>query len=82
MRRRIISILVSVAVSVALIGTVTVGTAPTAAAATYVSKKYTAPKKGQTNSGVTALQRRLIKAEVLEQRLRDRLLRRPRPRPR
>jgi hypothetical protein len=55
----------SVAVSVALIGTVTVGTAPTAAAATYVSKKYTAPKKGQSNSGVTALQRRLIKAEVL-----------------
>jgi len=63
--RRVISILMSVAVSVALIGTVTVGTAPTAAAATYVSKKYTAPKKGQSNSGVTALQRRLIKAEVL-----------------
>ncbi len=65
MRRRIISILVSVAVAVALIGTVTVGTAPTAAAATYVSKTYTAPKKGQSNSGVTALQRRLIKANVL-----------------
>ena len=65
MSRRIISILVSVATAVALIGTVTVGTAPTAAAATYVSKTYTAPKKGQSNSGVTALQRRLIKADVL-----------------
>ena len=63
--RRLISILMSVAVSVALIGTVTVGTAPTAEAATYVSKTYTAPKKGQSNSGVTALQRRLIKANVL-----------------
>jgi hypothetical protein len=35
--RRIISILVSVATAVALIGTVTVGTAPSAAATTYVS---------------------------------------------
>jgi lipoprotein-anchoring transpeptidase ErfK/SrfK len=64
-RRRIISILVSVAVGVALLGAVSVGSAPTAAAATYVSKTYTAPKKGQTNSGVLALQRRLIKAKVL-----------------
>ncbi len=66
MRRRIISILVSVAVGVALLGAVSVGSAPTAAAATYVSKTYTAPKKGQTNSGVLALQRRLIKAKVLD----------------
>jgi hypothetical protein len=64
-RRRIISILMAVGVAIALVGAVTVGTAPTAEAATYVSKKYTAPKKGQTNSGVTALQRRLIKAKVL-----------------
>ncbi|HEU5483977.1 MAG TPA: L,D-transpeptidase family protein [Microlunatus sp.] len=65
MARRIISILVTVAVTIALVGTVTVGTAPTASAASYVSKKYTAPKKGQTNSGVLALQRRLIKAKAL-----------------
>lgn len=64
-RRRIISILVSLAVATALIGTVTVGTAPTAAAASYVSKTYTAPKKGQSTSGVLALQRRLIKAKAL-----------------
>ena len=65
MGRRIISILVSVVVGLALVGGVTVATAPSAEAATYVSKKYTAPKKGQSNSGVLALQRRLIKAKVL-----------------
>lgn len=65
MRRRIVSILLSVAVGVALVGAVTVGTTSTASAATYVSKKYTAPKKGQTTNGVLALQRRLIKAKVL-----------------
>lgn len=65
MGRRIISILVSVAVAVALVGTITVGTAPTASAATYVSKRYTAPKLGQSNAGVLALQRRLIKANAL-----------------
>lgn len=65
MGRRIISILVSVVVGLALVGGVTVATAPTAEAATYVSRKYTAPKKGQSTSGVLALQRRLIKAKVL-----------------
>ena len=65
MGRRIISILVSVGVAIALVGTVTVGTAPTASAATYVSRTYTAPKKGQSTSGVTALQRRLVKAKAL-----------------
>jgi lipoprotein-anchoring transpeptidase ErfK/SrfK len=63
--RRIVSILMTVALAVALVGTVTVGTAPTAAAATYVSKKYTGPEKGETSSGVLALQRRLIKAKAL-----------------
>lgn len=39
-----------------------------AEAATYVSKTYTSPKKGETNSGVEALQRRLVKADVLARR--------------
>jgi lipoprotein-anchoring transpeptidase ErfK/SrfK len=54
-----------VVVGVSLVTGVGLATAPTAAAATYVSKAYTAPKKGQSNSGVLALQRRLIKAKVL-----------------
>ncbi len=41
---------------------------PAAAATSYVSKTYTAPKKGQTNAGVKALQRRLVKAGTLEGR--------------
>jgi len=63
--KRIISIVVSVVVGVGLVGGLGLAAAPTAAAATYVSTSYTAPKKGQTNSGVLALQRRLIKAKVL-----------------
>lgn len=39
-----------------------------ASAATYVSTAYTSPKKGETNAGVTALQRRLDKANVLAPR--------------
>ena len=65
MRKRIISIMVAVVVGLGLVGGVGLATAPTASAATYVSKTYTAPKKGQSNSGVLALQRRLIKAKVL-----------------
>ncbi|MDN5761893.1 MAG: L,D-transpeptidase family protein [Microlunatus sp.] len=67
MGKRVIRILIAIVMSTALFGaiTVTTGTSPSAAAATYVSKKYTAPKKGQSNRGVTALQRRLIKAKVL-----------------
>ena len=65
MRRRIISILLSIAVGLGLVAAVSFTAAPEAAAATYVSKKYTAPKKGQSNSGVLALQRRLIKAKAL-----------------
>ena len=67
MGKRIIRVVVAVVAATALFGTAAVvaGIGPSAAAATYVSKTYTAPKKGQTNSGVTALQRRLIKADVL-----------------
>lgn len=41
------------------------GLAPQAEAASYVSKTYTSPQRGQTSAGVKALQRRLIKADVL-----------------
>jgi hypothetical protein len=40
--------------------------APTAEAANYVSRMYTAPKKGQTGPNIVALQRRLRAAHVLE----------------
>ena len=62
--KRVIRLLVGMVMATALIGAVsgTEPVAPTAEAATsYVSTKYTAPKKGQTNSGVKALQRRLVK---------------------
>ena len=39
-----------------------------AAAASYVSKKYTSPKKGETNKGVKALQRRLVAAKTLNRK--------------
>ena len=39
-----------------------------AAAASYVSKKYTSPKKGETNPGVKALQRRLVAAKMLNRK--------------
>ena len=39
-----------------------------AAAASYVSKKYTSPKKGQSNSSVKALQRRLVAAKILNRK--------------
>ncbi len=65
--KKITRLLVAIALSVGLIGAVS-ATAPlaeTAAAATYVSTKYTHPKSGQTNAGVKALQQRLVKANVL-----------------
>jgi len=69
--RRIIRYVLSVVAATALIG-VASGTeplaAPAQAATGYVSTTYTAPKKGQTNSGVEALQRRLVKAEALAPR--------------
>jgi len=67
MKKRLIRILLGVAVATALLTAFTSveSLAPTAAAATYVSKTYTAPKKGQTNAGVKALQRRLVKAKML-----------------
>jgi Putative peptidoglycan binding domain/L,D-transpeptidase catalytic domain len=40
--------------------------APTAEAANYVSRAYTAPKKGQTGDHIVALQRRLRAAHVLK----------------
>jgi Putative peptidoglycan binding domain/L,D-transpeptidase catalytic domain len=39
--------------------------APAQAATTYVSSSYTAPHRGQTSSGVRALQLRLLKAKML-----------------
>ena len=67
--KRLIRLLVGIAMATALIGTLS-GTEPVAApaeaATSYVSAKYTAPKKGQTNSGVKALQRRLVKARTLD----------------
>ena len=64
-----IRLLLGVVMATALIGAAS-GTEPVApaaqAATTYVSTKYTAPKKGQTNSGVKALQQRLVKAKGLD----------------
>ena len=66
---KVIRLLLGVVMTTALIGAAS-GTEPVApaaeAAATYVSKTYTAPKKGQTNSGVKALQQRLVKAKALD----------------
>ena len=60
---KIIRLLVGVAMATALVGAAS-GTeplaAPAEAAPTSVSKTYTAPKKGQTNAGVKALQQRLV----------------------
>jgi hypothetical protein len=66
--KKVIRLLMGVVTATALIG-VASGTEPVAApaqaATSYVSTTYTAPKKGQTNSGVKALQRRLVKAKDL-----------------
>ena len=66
--KKVIRLLLGVATATALIG-VASGTGPVApvaeAGTTYVSTTYTAPRKGQTNTGVKALQQRLVKAEVL-----------------
>jgi L,D-transpeptidase-like protein/putative peptidoglycan binding protein len=66
--KKVIRLLLGVVTATALIG-VASGTgpvvAPAQAATSYVSTTYTAPKKGQTNSGVKALQRRLVKAKTL-----------------
>jgi lipoprotein-anchoring transpeptidase ErfK/SrfK len=66
--KKVIRLLLGVVMATALIGAAsgTEPVAPTAqAATTYVSTTYTAPKKGQTNSGVKALQQRLVKAKAL-----------------
>ena len=67
--KKVIRLLLGVVMATALIGAVT-GTEPVApaaqAATTYVSTTYTAPKKGQTTSGVKALQQRLVKAKTLD----------------
>lgn len=65
---RIVRTLLGIALTTALALGVTAalpGAAPPAAAASYVSKTYTAPQRGETSAGVKALQRRLIKAGVL-----------------
>lgn len=66
--KKVIRLLLGVVMATALIGAAS-GTEPVApaaqAATTYVSTTYTAPKKGQTNSGVKALQQRLVKAKAL-----------------
>ena len=70
--KKVIRLLLGVATATALIGAVsgTAPVAPTAQAATeYVSTTYTAPKKGQTNAGVKALQQRLVKAKTLDSTL-------------
>ena len=67
--KKVIRLLLGVVMATALLGAAS-GTEPVApaaqAATTYVSTVYTAPKKGQTNSGVKALQQRLVKAKVLD----------------
>ena len=67
--KKIIRLLLGVAVTTAVIGAAS-GTEPLAASAqaadSYVSSTYTAPKKGQTNAGVKALQQRLVKARTLD----------------
>lgn len=67
MGKRLVRIVIAILAATALVGAIgaAAGPAPTASAATYVSKTYTAPKKGQSSSGVLALQRRLIKAKAL-----------------
>lgn len=65
--KRVVRLLTGLALMSALVLGLS-ATAPFTAeaeAASYVSTRYTAPKKGQTNAGVTALQRRLDKANVL-----------------
>ena len=67
--KKVIRLLLGVVMATALIGAVS-GTEPVApaaqAATSYVSTTYTAPKKGQTNGGVKALQQRLVKAKALD----------------
>lgn len=68
--KKMVRLLVGIAMVTALIGATTATTpvATPAAAATYVSTSYKAPKKGQTSSAVEALQLRLVKAKVLEKK--------------
>lgn len=66
--KRVTTALVGFVMAIALIGA-TSGTAPlvapAAAASTYVTTKYGAPKYGQTNKSVVALQQRLYVANTL-----------------
>ncbi len=70
--KKLLRLLLGVTMATALIGGLS-GTEPVAppaeAATRYVSAKYTAPKLGQTNSGVKALQQRLVKAGTLDRSL-------------
>ncbi|HET9873585.1 MAG TPA: L,D-transpeptidase family protein [Propionibacteriaceae bacterium] len=65
---RLVRVLLGMVMVTALLGAATVAEpiATPASAATYVSTTYTAPKKGQTSSGVKALQLRLVKAKMLQ----------------
>lgn len=62
--RAFLGILLTTALAVGFTAAVP-GAVATAEAASYVSKAYTAPRQGQSTAGVKALQRRLIKADVL-----------------
>jgi lipoprotein-anchoring transpeptidase ErfK/SrfK len=66
--RRVVGMLIGITMAAGLLVglSATEAVAPEAEAATYVSKKYTAPKRGQTGGHVVALQRRLRKAGVLK----------------
>lgn len=63
MMKRILGILVALVMVTGLVGTVT---ATPAQAKGYVSKAYKHPKKGQTSGPVKALQYRLVKAKVMD----------------
>ncbi len=70
--KKVLRLLLGVVMATGLIGAASAAdsVAPTAeAATTYVSSKYTAPKQGQTNAGVKALQQRLVKAKALDKGL-------------
>ncbi len=70
--KKLLRLLLGIVMATALIGGLS-GTEPVAppaeAATRYVSTTYTAPKMGQTNSGVKALQQRLVKAGTLDRGL-------------
>ena len=70
--KKLIRLLLGVAMTTALLGAASAMepfAAPALAADTYVSSTYTAPKKGQTGSGVKALQQRLVAAKALDSSL-------------